>query len=66
MKMTVTLSSSEIQSLIKEYLSTKFKNVGDVKLEIVKELVGHHYNEHYVTKFKGAIVEVDTDSEQSQ
>ena len=59
MKMQVTVTPEEVEQIVKEHLSQKFKKVGDVKLEVGKELRGHHTNEHYVTVFKGATCEVE-------
>lgn len=59
MKMQVTLSSKEVEQIIKEHLSQKFKDVGEVKLEVGQELRGHYTSEHYATVFKGATCEVE-------
>ncbi|WP_341323398.1 hypothetical protein NSQ62_07960 [Solibacillus sp. FSL H8-0523] len=59
MKTTVTLTTKEVEQILTEYVSKKFKIVGKVKLEVGKELRGHYTNEHYETVFKWAIFEVE-------
>ncbi|MCT8138624.1 hypothetical protein H1D32_13260 [Anaerobacillus sp. CMMVII] len=59
MKMQVTLSPKEVEQIVKEHLFTKFKTVGEVKLEIGKQSRGYGYAEETVTVFKGATCEVE-------
>ncbi|KJE31636.1 hypothetical protein [Bacillus licheniformis] len=59
MKMQVTLSPEEVKQIIKNNLEKKFGNVGEVTLEVNRELRGHYTNEHYETVFKGAKCEVE-------
>lgn len=59
MKMQVTVTPDEIKKLVQEHLQTKFSIVGNVKLEVARELVGNQMHEHYETVFKGATCEVD-------
>jgi hypothetical protein len=59
-KMKVTLSPNEVEEIIKEYLQQKFTNVGEVKMEVSRELRGHYTNEYYETVFKGATCEVES------
>jgi len=57
--MKVTLTPKEVEQIVLEHLNKKFKNVGEVKLEVGQESRGHYTNEHYVTVFKGATCEVE-------
>lgn len=59
MKLSVTVTPKEVEEIVKTHLLTKFKSVGDIKLEVGQELRGQHTNEHYVTVFKGAKTEVE-------
>lgn len=59
MEMTVTLTPEEVEEIVKSYLESKFKVVGEVKLEVGQELRGHYTNEHYVTVFKGITTKVE-------
>ncbi|MEC1479237.1 hypothetical protein [Bacillus haynesii] len=59
MKMQVVLSPEEVKHIIKNHLEKKFSNVGEVTLEVSRELRGHYTNEHYETIFKGAKCEVE-------
>lgn len=59
MKMQVTVTPKEVEEIVKAHLQQKFKTVGEVKLEVGKELQGYGYNEQYVTVFKGAKCEVE-------
>lgn len=59
MKMEVTLSPKEIEELVRKHLETKFSKVGEVKLEVKKQLVGQHTNEYYETIFGGATCKVE-------
>lgn len=57
--MRITLTPKEVEQIVKEHLSQKFKNVGDIKLEVGQELRGHYTNEHYEAVFKGVSCEVE-------
>jgi len=57
MKMTVTLTPKEVEEIIKKHLSTKFKTVGEIKLEVSKDYVGFY--DETVLRFKGATTEVE-------
>ena len=59
MKMEVNLSPQEVEEIVKKHLSLKFKKVGDIKMEVSKELRGHYTGEYYETVFKGATCEVE-------
>lgn len=59
MKMKVTLTPKEVEQIVKEHLTQKFKTVGEVNLEVGQELRGHYTNEHYEAVFKGVICEVE-------
>ncbi|MBO3793251.1 hypothetical protein [Bacillus subtilis] len=59
MKLKVSLSPEEVKQIIKSHLEKKFGNVGNVTLEVKRELRGHYTNEHYETIFKGAKCEVE-------
>lgn len=62
MKMTVTLSKNDIESLIKSHLEKRFEKVGEVKIEVGQELRGNQMNEYYETVFKGASCQVEMGS----
>ncbi|AIW03420.1 hypothetical protein CPT_Moonbeam22 [Bacillus phage Moonbeam] len=59
MKLQVSLSEKEVQEILEEYLAKKFKKVGEVHLEVGKQLKGHYTGEHYETVFKQATCEVE-------
>lgn len=59
MKITVSLSEKEVQEIIEEYLCKKFHSVGEVHLEVGKQLKGHYTSEHYEAVFKQATCEVE-------
>ena len=59
MIMEVNLSPQEVEEIVKKHLSLKFKKVGDVKMEVDRELRGHYTSESYETVFKGATCEVE-------
>ncbi|WEZ04500.1 hypothetical protein P5666_22380 [Bacillus subtilis] len=60
MKMKVSLSPEEVKQIIKSHLEKKFGNVGNVTLEVKRELRGHYTNEHYEPIFKCAVCEVES------
>lgn len=53
------MSPDELKELVRDHLEKKFKNVGDVEMDVSKEIRGHHINEYEVTVFKGATCEVE-------
>lgn len=57
--MTVTLTPKEVEEIVKTHLETKFKSVGEIKLEVGKELRGTQMDEYYESVFKGATTEVE-------
>ncbi len=59
MKLQVSLSEKEVQEILEEHLANKFKKVGEVHLEVGKQLKGHYTGEHYETVFKQATCEVE-------
>lgn len=59
MNAKVSLNPKEIEQIIKDHLSVKFKTVGKVTIEVGKELRGHYTNEHYEAVFKGITCEVE-------
>jgi len=59
MKMTVSLSEKEVQTILAEHLAKKFSKVGEVKLEVGKQLRGYHSSERYTAVFKVATCEVE-------
>lgn len=60
MKLNVTLAPDEVEQIVKEHLSKKFKTVGKIKLEVGQELRGHYTSERYEAVFKGVTCEVET------
>lgn len=59
MKMQITLTPEEIERIVRESLTQKFKIVGDIEMVVGQELRGHYTNEHYATVFNGAKCEVE-------
>jgi hypothetical protein len=57
----VNLSEKDVKSIIKEYLENQgYKVCGDVKINISSRIEGYGMNEHNVTSFTGATVNVTT------
>ena len=59
MKTEVTLSEKDVEVIVKEYLSTKFKSVKNVTVVMEAEIRGCYQNEHYENVFKGLKCEVE-------
>lgn len=59
MNMKVSLTPKEVEQIIKDHLAAKFKTVGDITIEVGKELRGHYTNEHYEAVFQGITCEVE-------
>ncbi len=59
MKMQITLTQKEVKEILKQHLETKFKNVGNVNIEVGTDWVGYGMNERQVTVFEGATCEVE-------
>jgi hypothetical protein len=60
MKTQLTLTPGDVKHILKEHLEKNgIKIVGEIKLEVGKELAGNQMNEYYTETFKGATCEVD-------
>lgn len=59
MNLKVTLDQEEVEEIIKEHLSKKFKIVNSVKLTIGTGIRGYGMNEYKTAIFEGAVCEVE-------
>lgn len=59
MKAEINIPPEEIQQIIKNYLSSQYMNVVDVKINVGTKLSGNQINEINVPYFKGVTCEVE-------
>lgn len=59
MKISLTLPPSEVESIVRNHLLTKFKIVGDVKSVISTQHVGYGAQEHLAPVYSGIKCEVE-------
>lgn len=59
MKAEVNLPPEEVRQIIKNYLTSQYMNVIDVKINVATKLAGNQMDEIQVPYFKGVTCEVE-------